>query len=236
MFAKRIRAIAVDDEPVALSIIESLAENISFLSLEKCFADAFEAGLFMQENQIDLLFLDIKMPDISGIDFYQSLTSKPVVIFTTAYMQHAVKSYELDAIDYLLKPFSKERFLKACQKARDFLDLRHLASKDKHPELFLKSGYELVKVKPGDILYIESSGNYMTFVTADKKVVCRLTMQETINMLPADMFIRTHRSYLVSKQKVTKVDRNQVYLGNFAIPIGSVYSESVASHIRKLSW
>lgn len=115
-----IKAIAIDDEPVALSIIDALAKDIPFLSLEKTFTDAFEAISFIHENEIDLLFLDIKMPDISGIDFYQSLLKKPVVVFTTAYMQHAVKSYELDAIDYLLKPFSPERFLKACRKVGDF--------------------------------------------------------------------------------------------------------------------
>ncbi|WP_439581890.1 LytR/AlgR family response regulator transcription factor [Dyadobacter bucti] len=227
-----IKAIAIDDEPVALSIIESLVENIPFLSLEKSFSDAFEAATFIHNYDIDLLFLDVKMPDVSGIDFYQSLPKKPAVIFTTAYMQHAVKSYELDAIDYLLKPFSAERFLKACRKAGDFLEMQHLALKEQPRVLFLKSGYEQIKVRLNDIFYIESAGNYMTFVLADKKIVCRLTMQDTLNMLPGHLFVRVHRSYLVSKQKITKVDRNQVYIGRHTVPIGSIYAENAIKQIQ----
>jgi len=227
-----IKAIAVDDEPVALSIIESMAENIPFLSLEKSFTNAFEAATFILSNDIDLLFLDVKMPDVSGIDFYQSLPKKPAVIFTTAYMQHAVKSYELDAIDYLLKPFSPERFLKACRKAGDFLEMQRLTLKEQPRVLFLKSGYEQIKVSLNDIFYIESAGNYMTFVLAEKKIVCRLTMQDTLNMLPGHLFVRVHRSYLVSKQKITKVDRNQVYMGRHTVPIGSIYAENAIKQIQ----
>src|SRR5580698_7014712 len=123
-YIRMLKAIAIDDEPIALEVIKNLSAKVAYIQLDACFTDAFEAMHYLQKNKTDLIFLDIKMPDISGIDFLQSIPAPPMVIFTTAYSEHAVKSFELDAIDYLLKPFSLSRFLKACNKAREQFELK----------------------------------------------------------------------------------------------------------------
>jgi two-component system LytT family response regulator len=226
-----INAIAIDDEPVALEIIRSLSQKIPFLNLQAVFVNAYEAKDYLDQHQVDLLFLDIKMPDISGIEFYQLLTQKPLVIFTTAYSEHAVKSYELEAIDYLLKPFSFERFQKACEKARSILELQR-ASRQSSP-IFLKSGYEKIRVDPQDILFVESAGNYMTFTLSGKKVLTRLTMVETLAMLPQPGFVRVHRSFIVAKDKITKIEKQQLHLGPYVVPVGSMYAEEVAGMLNQ---
>ena len=197
-----LKAIAIDDEPIALEVVKSLSSKIAFIELLDCFTNAFEAIDFLQKEKVDLIFLDIKMPDISGIDFLKSLSHPPMIIFTTAYSEHAVQSFELDAIDYLLKPFSLSRFLKACNKANEQLLFRNkIATALPEPSaIFIKSGYEQIKVEPADILYVESSGNYMQFVLDNRKIASRLTMSEVEALLPALDFIRIHRSYIVSKK------------------------------------
>src|SRR5690349_2979486 len=158
-----LTAIVIDDEPIAPDIVRNLADKIPFLSMKGFFTNAFEASDFLHTEKIDLIFLDIRMPDISGIDFLRSISNPPMVIFTTAYSEHAVQSFELDAIDYLLKPFSLSRFLKACNKAYEQYEWRKNrndpAPADK--SVFIKSGYEQVKVSLEDILYAEGSGNYV---------------------------------------------------------------------------
>src|SRR6187551_197001 len=162
-----LAAIAIDDEPIALDIVKSLAEKIPFLAMKAFFTNAFEAADFLHKEKIDLIFLDIKMPDISGIDFLKSIPNPPMVIFTTAYSEHAVQSFELDAIDYLLKPFSLTRFLKACNKAQEQFELRQQNGNiGATSSLFIKSGYGQVRVELDEILYAESNGNYMQFVLA----------------------------------------------------------------------
>src|SRR5688572_23629025 len=158
-------AIALDDEPLALEVIRSHASKVTFIELKAEFTDAFKALEYLQTETIDLIFLDIKMPDISGIDFFSSLARKPLVIFTTAYSEHAVASFELDAVDYLLKPFSLSRFLKGCNKAYELYKFRNGETADDH--IYLKTGYEQVKVLHDDILYMEATGNYVTFVLKD---------------------------------------------------------------------
>jgi DNA-binding LytR/AlgR family response regulator len=162
-----ITAIAIDDEPPALEVVRSHASKIPFINLKAEFTDAFKAIEYLQREPVDLLFLDIKMPDISGIDLLNSLNKKPLVIFTTAYSEHAVTSFELDAIDYLLKPFALARFMKACNKASEIYHLRN-NPESKKDYLFLKTGYEQVKVTFADIYYLEATGNYVNFVLKDK--------------------------------------------------------------------
>src|SRR6187402_2000797 len=155
-----MKAIAVDDEPIALDIVRSHASKVPFLELKAEFTDAFKAMEYLQKENIDLLFLDIKMPDISGIDFFNSLSKKPLLIFTTAYSEHAVTSFEMDAVDYLLKPFSLARFMKACNKAYELYNARNVAETSDH--IYIKTGYEQVKILYDDILFLEASGNYVT--------------------------------------------------------------------------
>lgn len=224
-----LKAIAIDDEPVALDVIKSLAAKISFIQVAAGFTNAFDAIPFLQQQKVDLIFLDIKMPDISGIDFLQSLQRPPMVIFTTAYSEHAVQSFELDAIDYLLKPFSQARFLKACTKAYEQFLLKSSApAKTTTEHIFIKTGTEQLRVILDEIQYVESNGNYMQFVLGGKKITTRLTMYEAETLLPVDRFVRIHRSYIVAKKHITKIDRTSVWINQTELPIGAAYANDVA--------
>jgi len=219
-----LKAIAIDDEPIALEVIRNLSSKISFIEIKKFFTDAFEAIDFLQKEKIDLIFLDIKMPDISGIEFLKAIPNPPMVIFTTAYSEHAVQSFELDAIDYLLKPFSQSRFLKACNKAYEQFELKkNNKSSIESIAIFIKSGYEQMRVLLDDILYIESNGNYMQFVVTDQKILSRLTMNEVEELLPASEFIRIHRSYIIARKKITMIGKNSVWIKQIELPVGAAY-------------
>lgn len=222
-------AIALDDEPIALEVVISHASKVPFLELKATFTNAFDALTYLQENKVDLIFLDIKMPDINGIDFFNTLSNPPMVIFTTAYSEHAVKSFELAAIDYLLKPFSIPRFLKACNKAQELYSLRNKSANiDPVNSIFIKDGYEQIKVQLEDILYIEASGNYTQVNLINNKLLStRVPLNELLLLLPPKKFIRTHRAFIVAKNKVTKFDRSQIWIGDQIIPIGITYAQCV---------
>ncbi|WP_301923447.1 LytTR family DNA-binding domain-containing protein [Ferruginibacter sp.] len=224
-----LKAIAIDDEPIALEVVKSLSSKIAFIKLLNCFTNAFKAIDFLQQEKVDLIFLDIKMPDISGIDFLKSLSNPPIIIFTTAYSEHAVQSFELDAIDYLLKPFSLSRFLKACNKANEQFLLRNktIVQSQELAAIFIKSGYQIIKVEPETILYAESFGNYVQFVLENRKITSRLTMSETEAFLPAPDFIRVHRSYIVSKKHIQKMNRKSIWIKQIELPIGAAYLSAI---------
>jgi DNA-binding LytR/AlgR family response regulator len=224
-----LKAVAIDDEPMALEVIKSLSVKIPFLQLQACFTNAFEAMGYLRTEETDLIFLDIKMPDISGMDLLRSLSHPPMVIFTTAYSEHAVQSFELDAIDYLLKPFSPARFLKACHKAYELYSLKkqHTGAHSSTDHIFIKSGYGQIRIDLGEILYVQSTGNYMQFVLPDEKILSRLTMNEVEALLPAGAFIRIHRSYLVARSKVSRIERGSVWIKDKEIPIGAGYAHEV---------
>ena len=226
-----MKAIAIDDEPIALEIIKSLASKVPFLDLKATFTDAFKALEYLQKEPVDLLFLDVKMPDISGIDLFNSLSKKPLVIFTTAYSEHAVTSFELDAVDYLLKPFSLARFLKGCNKAYELYNFRNATETPDH--LYIKTGYEQVKVMYDEICYVEATGNYVTFVLKDKNILSRSTFIEAINLLPQEKFVRVHRSYVVAVNKIDKVERNQVTVNKAVIPVSEAYNDNLIAALRK---
>lgn len=220
-----MKAIAIDDEPLALEVVKSHASKVPFLELSEVFTDAFKALTYMQREKVDLIFLDIKMPDISGLDFFSSLSTKPLVIFTTAYSEHAVTSFELDAVDYLLKPFSLPRFVKSCNKAYELHNFRN--SNDPQDFIFVKDGYDQLKISFEDILFLEASGNYVTYALKEKKVLIRSTFNEAINLIPPEKFIRVHRSFVVSVNQIQKVERHQVTIGSYKIPISSAYREGL---------
>jgi len=220
-----LQAIAIDDEPIALEIIKNLSAQVPFLELGACFTNALEASGYLQKNKPDLIFLDIKMPDLSGMELIRTLAHPPMVIFTTAYSEHAVQGFELDAIDYLLKPFSLARFLKACNKAYEQQSLR--SHELPSGAVFIKSGYEQVRVELADIMYAESMGNYIRFVLSGQVIVSRLTMNEAESLLPGAGFIRIHRSYLVAKEKITKIDKHSVWVGETELPTSSAYNREI---------
>jgi len=218
-------AIAIDDEPIALDIIKSHASKVPYIDLKESYTNAFEAISYLQQNKVDLIFLDIKMPDISGIDFLKSLSNPPMVIFTTAYSEHAVQSFELDATDYLLKPFSLARFLKACNKAQELFNLRNNNFAPKAEYIFIKDGYEQVKVNLDEIVYIEASGNYTQVHLKSKMLSSRITINDLAALLPKADFVRCHRAFIVAKNKISKFDRSQIWIGDKIIPIGITYND-----------
>jgi len=217
--------IAIDDEPVALEVVRSHASKVPFIDLRATFTDAFQALDYLRKLPVDLIFLDIKMPDVSGIDFYNSLPTKPLVIFTTAYSEHAVASFELDAVDYLLKPFSLPRFMKACAKAHEVHQWKSQGKSQDY--VFLKTGYELVKVQFRDILYLASEGNYINVVISSGKLLTRMTFAEVESILPQSLFIRIHRSYMVNRDHVERIERHQLKVGGEVLPVSEQYSQLV---------
>lgn len=228
-----LTAIAIDDEPIALDVVKNLAGNIPFLSVKEFFTNAFKAAEFLRKEKVDLIFLDIKMPDISGIDFLKSLPNPPMVIFTTAYSEHAVQSFELDVIDYLLKPFSLPRFLKACNKAYEQHELKKNNNTIASPaSVFIKSGYGQVRVELDDVLYVESTGNYVQFVSEKNKILSRQTMAEVEAILPTALFVRIHRSFIVSKKQVSKIEKNAVWIKQVEIPVGSSFSVNLEKFLE----
>lgn len=220
-------AIAIDDEPIALDIVKSHASKLPILTLAATFTNAFEAMHYLQQHHVDLIFLDIKMPDINGIDFIHALSNSPMVIFTTAYSEHAVKSFELDAVDYLLKPFSLPRFIKACNKANELYNLRSRAAGDQPQEfLFIKDSYQQIKVQLEDIMFIEAAGNYTRIQLQDQRMLStRITINDMLKLLPPKRFVRTHRAFVIALNKVDRYDRSQIWLGSHVIPIGNTYSQ-----------
>jgi DNA-binding LytR/AlgR family response regulator len=233
---KTLQAIAIDDEPIALEVVKNLLEEIPFIQLMGCFTKAIEAISFLQDNSIQLIFLDIKMPGLSGIEFIRSLQNPPMVIFTTAYSEHAVQSFELDAIDYLLKPFSFSRLLKACNKA---FELHQMKGNNKQvaseplPVIFIKSGFEQIRIDLADLRYAESIGNYMKLhLNEQPPIMSRLTTSEAEALLPVNVFIRVHRSFIVAKEKITKVDKRSVWLNETEIPIGPSYITEIENLLK----
>lgn len=228
-----LRTIAIDDEPIALEVVKSLSAKVPFIDLIACFTNAFDALAFVKNEKIDLIFLDIKMPDITGIDWLKSVSRPPMVIFTTAYSEHAVESFELDAVDYLLKPFSLARFLKAANKAYELHRLKNHQPETGNPQtVFIKSGYEQIKVDMNDILYVQSAGNYLHFILTNQKILSRLTMNEAEEMLSPDRFTRIHRSYIVANEKVTRIDKSFVWINDISLPIGAGYSSGTEQIMR----
>ncbi|WP_207433271.1 LytR/AlgR family response regulator transcription factor [Sabulibacter ruber] len=226
-----MKAIAIDDEPIALEIVRSHASKVPYLDLKAEFSDAFKALEYLQKESVDLIFLDIKMPDISGIDFFNSLSKKPLLIFTTAYSEHAVTSFEMDAVDYLLKPFSLARFIKGCNKAFELFNFRNTSETIDH--LYVKTGYEQFKVLFEDILYLEATGNYVTFALKDKNLLSRSTFNEAINLVPADKFVRVHRSYVVALNKIDKIERHQVTIQKKEIPLSEAYRQNLTAALSR---
>lgn len=224
-----LSAIAIDDESMALEVIKSHASKVPFLELQATFTDAIQALEYLKTNPVQLIFLDINMPDISGIDVVALLPKETLVIFTTAYSDYAVKGFELDALDYLLKPFNLSRFLKACQKAQEWFDLQ---PKNEMSYLFIKTGDGQVRVDFEDLLFCEATGNYVSFTMKDQKHLSRMTFAEVERLLPS-FFIRTHRSFLGNSKLITKIERHQLHIGGRVIPISSTFLDQVMEKIGK---
>jgi two-component system LytT family response regulator len=228
-----MNCIAIDDEPKALEVIERYCQKSDQVELKATFREPVKAIEFLSSKKIDLVFLDINMPDINGIQLIATLAVKPMVIFTTAYSNYAVESYNLNAIDYLLKPITFERFLAALNKAADLFALKNkTGSKDVGPDtVFIKSGPQTYQVKINDILYLEKDGNYITVYLKDKKILIRENMTDIFEIVPEEQFVRVHKSFVVGIRHITMIEVHQLIINGEKIPIGSTYREQLRARL-----
>ena len=239
-----IRCLAIDDEMLALDLIEDNIKKVPFLDLVQKCRSAMEAMEVMRNQQIDLLFLDIQMPDISGIQLIKSLHHKPMVIFTTAFSKYATEGYDLDVVDYLLKPYSFERFLKAVHKVQEYLDLRDRAAGQPNARemvgsdgfLFVKADYKLYKINLKDILYVEGLKDYVKIYISEKPIITQMSMKTLEEKLPSRDFIRVHRSFIVAFNKIDFIQKQMLTIGNKEIPISEHYRDQlfkIINHEKK---
>ena len=236
-----MKCLVVEDEPIALEIVKDYVNRVSFLKLSQAFRNPIKALEYLQENKVDLLFLDINMPDLTGIQFLNALPYSPLVIFTTAYSQYALESYEYDAVDYLLKPIEFERFLKAVNKAFEHLKLRNsknqintqVSEGKVKDHILIKSGTNLHHIKINDILYIKGAGNYVTFFVEMQKIMALLTMDQVLGMLPSDQFFRIHKSYIVNADQIDVIEKDQIKIRGKAVPIGNNFKEGFLRNLKK---
>jgi len=223
--------IAIDDEPKALEVIERYCQKISLVSLRASFREPLKAIGFLNSEKIDLIFLDINMPDISGIQLLQTLSPRPLIIFTTAYSQYAVESYELNALDYLLKPVTFERFLMAINKAAAAFSSKNTAGPDEEAAIFVKSGPQTYQVKLKDILYLQKEGNYINLHLNDQVILIRESMGDVFDLVPETDFIRVHKSYVVAIRHIEMIEVHQVTVNKKKIPVGSTYRDSLRERL-----
>ncbi len=233
----KIRCTVIDDEPFALDLIKDYILRTPFLELAESFSNPFRALDYLNRIRVDLIFLDINMPELSGIELYKSLVTPPKVIFTTAYPEFAAESYEYNAVDYLVKPVKYERFLKAVNKAFSLLQQPHKEEGSKltqtQPYIFIKSGTQQVKVNPADILYVEAEGNYMCFHTHQKKIMSLLTIKDALELLPPDDFVRIHKSYIIAVRHLEAIEKHDVVIGGKKIPVGATFKEHFLEFMRR---
>jgi DNA-binding LytR/AlgR family response regulator len=224
-----IKCVITDDEPVARKGLQGYIEKIDFLDLVGVCEDAIQLNSLLKQQQVDLLFLDIEMPYVTGIDFLKNTPQAPKVIFTTAYEQYAIKGYELDVLDYLLKPISFERFLKAANKAYDYFSG---ASIKEAGYLFIKTDNKLEKVNLNELLFVEAMENYVALYTSDKKLITHSTLKALQEKLPASQFIQPHKSYLVNIQCIQSIEGNILHVADkYQIPISKYQKDEVMERI-----
>lgn len=226
-----MRTVVLDDEQPAVEILKGFVSKIPFLDLKLATVNAFEALEVLNGSEVDLLLLDIEMPDITGLELIGVLKKKPLVILTTAYEDYALKGYELDVVDYLMKPIRFERFLKAINKAQRLHELENPPESTSNSFLHLKVEYKTIKVAFDDILYIEGLKDYVKVFTRNKMYLTRLNVKNIESKLPASDFLRIHRSYIVSLSKIGSFQKSQVHVGDVSLPIGASYQDDVMSKL-----
>jgi len=220
-----IRAIVIDDEFKAIELLENYINRVPFLALAESFRNPLEAITYLQTNTIDLIFLDINMRELSGISFLKTVQHRPDVILTTAYSEYALESYEYNVLDYLLKPISFERFLKAVTKISPETNTE-IVSPTTPKSIFIKDGYKKVKLLVNDILYLKKEGNYIIYYTKDQKVMARQTIQQALDILEND-FLQIHKSFIINCQKVDTFQSNTITIGRNTLPVGQSFRLSL---------
>ncbi|WP_255067781.1 LytTR family DNA-binding domain-containing protein [Lacihabitans sp. LS3-19] len=235
-----MNCVIIDDEPAAIDVLKFHLNNISYVELQKTFRDPLDALEYLQQHSVDLIFLDINMPKLSGINFPKFLQNPPLIIFTTAYSEYALESYELKAVDYLLKPIEFNRLLQAVMKAKQQVENNNsmpisgseISTDITKQTIFIKSGSEFHQIYVHNIKYIESEGNYVTIYTDKRPVLARYKLSEVIEMLPKAYFTRIHRSYIVALKHIETVKKNSVVVDNKEIPLSSNYREEFMAIIE----
>jgi len=226
-----ISCIAIDDEPKALEVIERYCGKTGIVDLKATFREPLKAIEFLNSEKVDLIFLDINMPDLSGMQLVQTLSPRPMIIFTTAYSHYAVESYDLNARDYLLKPITFERFLAAVNKVAAALSPKNTTANEDEPTVFIKSGPQTYQVKVADILYLEKDGNYITVHLKDKNILIRENMGDIFALVPQTDFLRVHKSYVVAIKHISMIEVHQLVINGEKIPIGSTYREALKTRL-----
>jgi DNA-binding LytR/AlgR family response regulator len=219
-----INAIAIDDEPLALKVIDSHCQKTDFINLQKTFTHPTEALNYLRNFPVDLLFVDIQMPSMNGINLVKTIQQNTMIIFTTAFSEYAVTSYELNAIDYLLKPINFKRFSQAVNKANEYYNFINKQNHSEDNHIFIRADYSLVKIPIDDILYIEGLADYLKIFIKDRHtVVARMTMNDMVQKLPVKDFIRVHRSFILPFKRIASVRSNSITIPEKEIPIGKTY-------------
>ncbi len=234
----KLKTIAIDDEPLALRLVSDYIGKTSFLELLETFDNPLDAIDFLSTQPVDLIFVDIQMPDLTGIEFARSLENAPKIIFTTAYEKYAIEGFKLNAIDYLLKPFSYEEFLKAAQKARKQSELEAsvMPTIEANSQfLFLKSEYKIRRINFNDILYIEGLKDYIKVYTTgeDKPILSLNSIKSLEQKLPVDKFMRVHRSFMVNLEKIDTIERSRIIFGKVYIPVSDQYKDQFQEYLDK---
>jgi len=226
-----MNCIAIDDEPLALNVISEFCDKVYFVNLLGTFINPIESIPLISEDKVDLIFLDIQMPNITGLEFLRTLHHPPMIIFTTAYTQHALEGFELDAVDYLVKPIPFDRFLRAVNKASELLlSRKNIADRNKHENnsdfFMVKADYRTVKINFDDISYIEGVKDYVNIHLVEKNILTKTTMKNIEEKLPSDVFVRVHRSYIISLNHIKAIENNRIVIGNKYLPIGNMYKNT----------
>lgn len=227
----RIKCVITDDEPMARKGIKGYVEKVDFLELVGVCEDAVSLNSLLREQAVDLLFLDIEMPYINGLELLQSISNPPKVIFTTAYEQYAIKGFELEAVDYLLKPISFERFLKSVNRVYELF--RQTAPAPAADHLFIKTDDKLVKVSINDIVYIEAMENYVNIYTAQTRYITHATLKSVLECITDPGFIQTHKSFVINAAKITSIEGNLIELGKYQVPVSRSMKDGVMEKILK---
>jgi DNA-binding LytR/AlgR family response regulator len=233
---QKFNCLIVDDEPIARDILKTYCGHLDNLEVVGLCGNALQAKSVMQQQRVDILFLDINMPVMDGIAFLKTLKKQPEVIFTTAYKEHAVDAFDLAACDYLLKPFSLERFIIAVDKALEHLQDQPRVTTDiiqdkKADYIFIKTGDKIFKIQHDELLYAEASGNYTKIVTTQNTMMPVMTFSSFEELLPAANFLRIHRSFIINKAKISHIEGNRVFINGIELPIGQNYREGFLKNI-----
>lgn len=238
----KIKCIAIDDEPLALDIIKDYCSKISFLDLVRTFESALESIEFIRNNKVDLIFLDIQMEELTGIQLLNALKNKPFVIFTTAYENYAIQGFELDVVDYMLKPISFERFIKGVNKIYERIQIESGATvaaepvKARPPEnnfFFVKTETRMERIESNDVLYVEGMGDYWRIVTKNRRIMTLMNAKKLEEVLHEPQFCRVHKSFFVALDKIESIERNRIKIGDKYIPVSETYHKTFFDLIER---